>query len=254
MVESILSGKIALITGAASGIGQAAAFVFVRHGAKVVLVDINEAAGEGTAQRIRDEGGDASFIRADVTNEGEVEAMVREAASRHGKIDCAFNNAGIFGAIAPTADCTSEGWDRVTTINLKSVWLSMKYEIAQMLKQGGGAIVNNASVFGLVGFPGLPAYTASKHGIVGLTRAAALEYIKAGVRVNAICAGVIDTPLAHAILATGRVSMDQALAIQPIGRMGRPQEVAEAAAWLCSDLASLVVGHALAVDGGCSAQ
>jgi len=249
----MLKGKVALITGAASGIGQSAAFVFAGYGAKLVLADIKGEEGEQVAERIRNEGGEALFVRADVTKAAEVEALIQKVVATYGRIDCAFNNAGTDGDLKPTHECTEEDWDRVLGVNLKGVWLCMKYEITQMLTQGGGAIVNNASVAGLVGMPGAPPYTASKHGVVGITRSAAVEYAKANIRINAVCPGAIQTPLLEAAFETKSVSRDQLMAMQPIGRLGKPQEVAEAAAWLCSDKASLMTGHAMGVDGGYSA-
>lgn len=249
-----LEGKVALVTGGSSGIGRATALAFARAGAKVVVSDVAVQGGEETARLIREAGGDAVFIRTDVSQPDEVEALIRQAVETYGRLDCAFNNAGIEGESAPTAECSLENWQRVLAINLTGVWLCMRYEIAQMLRQGGGAIVNTASVAGLVGFRGIPAYVASKHGIVGLTRTAALEYATAGIRVNAVCPGVIQTPMIERFTAGNPAALQQLLALEPIGRLGRPEEVAEAVVWLCSDAASFVTGHALAVDGGLVAQ
>jgi NAD(P)-dependent dehydrogenase (short-subunit alcohol dehydrogenase family) len=254
MVEGMLSGKIALITGAASGIGRVAASVFVRHGAKVVIADIQEEAGEATARQIREAGGDAQFLRADVTRESDVEALVREVVARHGRLDCAFNNAGIDGPIGLTADYATESWDRVVEINLKGVWLCMRREIPQMLAQGGGAIVNMASILGAVGVSNMPAYTAAKHGVLGVTRVAALEYATKGVRINGLCPGIIRTPLIADLIQQGMLSEPEMVSLMPIGRLGRPEEIGEAAAWMCSDRASLLVGHAMFVDGGYTAR
>lgn len=250
METGLLDGKIALITGASSGIGRSAALLFARHGAKVVLADINVAGGEETAEMVRARSGSARFIEADVSRAEQVEAMIRFAVAEHGRLDCAFNNAGVEEATGPTADCTEESWDRVMSINLKGVWLCMKYEIRQMLVQGGGAIVNNASIAGLVGYPGRPAYAASKHGVVGITRAAAVEYARQNIRINAVCPGAVRTAMIDSLIHEGRLDEQQLAARQPIGRLGSPEEVAESAAWLCSDRASFMVGHALAVDGG----
>lgn len=249
-----LEGKVALVTGGSSGIGRATALAFARAGAKVVVSDVAVQGGEETARLIREAGGDAVFIRTDVSQPDEVEALIRQAVETYGRLDCAFNNAGIEGESAPTAECSLANWQRVLAINLTGVWLCMRYEIAQMLRQGGGAIVNTASVAGLVGFRGIPAYVASKHGIVGLTRTAALEYATAGIRVNAVCPGVIQTPMIERFTAGNPAALQQLLALEPIGRLGRPEEVAEAVVWLCSDAASFVTGHALAVDGGLVAQ
>lgn len=254
MNADVLTGKIALITGAASGIGEAAAKVFARKGAKLVLADINEAGGEAAAAAIRAEGGDAVFVRADISSAKQVEALVAAVVERHGRLDCAFNNAGIADAFAPVADLPEEGWDRVIGVNLKGVFLSMKYEIQQMLKQGGGVIVNTASVAGLVGSPGIGAYAASKHGIVGLTRVAALEYAKLGIRINAVCPGAVRTPMLTQMAAKAGYPEEALVAAEPVGRAGEPVEIAEAAAWLCSGAASFVTGHAMAVDGGWVAQ
>jgi NAD(P)-dependent dehydrogenase (short-subunit alcohol dehydrogenase family) len=249
-----LQDKVAIITGVASGIGKAAASVFAREGATIVAVDVTADEGEAVVKSIRDGGGKASFVRCDISKAGDVESMVAAAVKTYGKIDCAFNNAGIIGKIARTAEETEENFDRVVLIDLKGPWLCMKYEILQMLRQGkGGAIVNTASAAGLVGSHGMPTYTAAKHGVVGLTRTAALEYAKAGIRINAVCPGVVDTPMTQGIMAQ-HPRMAQATNVMPIGRNCRPEEIAEAAAWLCSDAASFVTGHAMAVDGGLTAH
>ncbi len=249
-----LQDKVAIITGVASGIGKAAAAVFAREGATIVAVDVTADEGEAVVKSIRNAGGKASFVRCDISKAGDVESMVAAAVKTYGKIDCAFNNAGIIGRIARTAEETEENFDRVLLIDLKGPWLCMKYEILQMLRQGkGGAIVNTASAAGLVGSHGMPTYTAAKHGVVGLTRTAALEYAKAGIRINAVCPGVVDTPMTQGIMAQ-HPRMAQATNVMPIGRNCRPEEIAEAAAWLCSDAASFVTGHAMAVDGGLTAH
>lgn len=250
MTANMLEGKVTIITGASTGIGQASAFVFAGYGARLVLADINEKDGEATASRIRDGGGDAIFVATDVSRANEVEALVARTVERHGRLDCAFNNAGIDGSMGFTADCTEENWDRTLAVNLKGVFLCMKYEILQMLQQGAGAIVNTASAVGLVGVMGLPAYVASKHGVVGLTKAAALEYAKRGIRVNALCPGAIRTPMIDDTFRQGVISEEALLAMEPVGRLGTPEEMAETAAWLCSDRASFVTGHAMAADGG----
>ncbi len=249
-----LQDKVAIITGVASGIGKAAASVFAREGASIVAADVTAAVGEAVVKSIRDSGGKASFVRCDISRAADVEAMVAAAVRTYGRIDCAFNNAGIIGRIARTAEETEENFDRVVLIDLKGPWLCMKYEILQMLRQGkGGAIVNTASAAGLVGSHGMPTYTAAKHGVVGLTRTAALEYAKAGIRINAVCPGVVDTPMTQGIMAQ-HPRMAQATNVMPIGRNCRPEEIAEAAVWLCSDAASFVTGHAMAVDGGLTAH
>ena len=249
-----LEGKVALVTGGGSGIGRASALVFAREGAKVIVADMVVEGGEETIGLIKKAGGEAIFVKADVSKTAEVEALINKAVETYGRLDCAYNNAGIEGSAATTPDYAEESWDRVITINLKGVWLCMKHEIPQMLKQGSGAIVNTASAAGLVGFRRGSAYVASKHGVVGLTKTAALEYAKSGVRVNAICPGAIDTPMMARITDHRPQRAERMAAGEPVGRMGRPEEIAEAVVWLCSDAASFVTGHAMAVDGGITAQ
>jgi NAD(P)-dependent dehydrogenase (short-subunit alcohol dehydrogenase family) len=249
-----VDGKVAVITGGGSGIGRATALAFAREGAKVVVADVVVAGGEETVRMIKAAGGEAIFIKTDVTKTAEVGAMVKKTIETYGRLDCAFNNAGIEGEMAPTADCTEENWDRVVAIDLKGVWLCMKYELPQMLKQGGGAIVNTASVAGLVGFQGIPAYVASKHGVNGLTKTAALEYAKSGIRVNAVCPGVIHTPMVERFFTTNPQLAEGMTALEPVGRLGKPEEIAEAVVWLCSDAASFVTGLPMAVDGALTAQ
>jgi len=245
-----LEGKVALITGGASGIGEATALVFAREGAKVVVADVSGDGAETTARKIKEMGGEAISVAADISKASEVDAMVRRAVEAYGRLDCAFNNAGIEGQVAPTAECTEDNWLRVIAINLTGVWLCMKYEIAQMLKQGGGSIVNTSSGAGLVAIPGGPAYGAAKHGVAGLTKTAAVEYAKSGIRVNAVCPGFIRTPMVERLLDKGVYAETDAIDWQPMGRMGRPEEIAEAVAWLCSDAASFVTGLPMPVDGG----
>jgi NAD(P)-dependent dehydrogenase (short-subunit alcohol dehydrogenase family) len=249
-----VDGKVALITGAGSGIGRATALVFAKEGAKVVVADIVVAGGEETVRMIKGAGGEAIFVKTDVTRAAEVEALVKKTVETYGRLDCAFNNAGIEGEMAPTADCTEENWDRVVNIDLKGVWLCMKYEIPQMLQQRGGAIVNTASVAGLVGFQGIPAYVASKHGVNGLTKTAALEYAKSGIRVNSVCPGVIHTPMIERFFSTNPQVSEAMSALEPVGRLGKPEEIGEAVLWLCSDAASFVTGLPMAVDGALTAQ
>lgn len=249
-----VAGKVALVTGGGSGIGRAAALAFAREGAKVVVSDVVIDGGEETVRLIKAAGGQAVFVKADVARPAEVDALIARVVDTYGRLDCAFNNAGIEGTMAQTADCSEENWDRTIAINLKGVWLCLKAEIPQMLKQGGGAIVNTASVAGLVGFAGLPAYVASKHGVVGLTKSAALEYAKQGIRVNAVCPGVIRTPMVERLFRDNPAAGETIAAMEPVGRMGTPEEIAEAVVWLCSDAASFVTGLAMAVDGGLTAQ
>jgi NAD(P)-dependent dehydrogenase (short-subunit alcohol dehydrogenase family) len=251
-----LNGKVALVTGGGSGIGRATALAFAREGAKVVIADVNIEAGEQTDRMIKEANSESSFVKTDVSQATEVEAMVSQTVDTYGRLDCAFNNAGIAGTpLVSTADYVEEVWDDVISINFKGVWLCMKYEILQMLKQGEGAIVNTASVVGLVGsrVTGV-AYAASKHGVVGLTRTAALEYAQKGLRINAVCPGWVHTPLTEPI-TSGKPELEKLIIERhPIGRAGTPEEVAETVVWLCSDAASFVTGHTMVVDGGFVAQ
>ncbi|MBM3222644.1 MAG: SDR family oxidoreductase [Candidatus Tectomicrobia bacterium] len=251
-----LEGKVALVTGGASGIGRATALALAREGAKLVIADMHEDGGQQTVHTITEQGGEAMFVRVDVSQAAEVEAMLSKTVETYGRLDCAHNNAGIGSRPrAPLHECSEESWDRVLNINLKGVWLCMKYEIIQMLTQGGGSIVNTASIMGLVGsWSGTVAYNASKHGVVGLTKTAALEYARAGIRVNAVCPGYIRTPLIESSLAIQPALEEQIIARHPVGRMGYPEEIAEAVLWLCSDAASFVTGHTMTVDGGYVAQ
>jgi NAD(P)-dependent dehydrogenase (short-subunit alcohol dehydrogenase family) len=245
-----LEGKVALVTGGGSGIGRASALTFAREGARVVVADLNTTGGEETAHRITMSGGEAIFVNVDVAKSEQVKAMVDTAVSTFDRLDCACNNAGIAGTQASTAECSEETWDRVIRVNLKGVWLCMKYEIPQMLRQGGGVVVNVSSVAGLVGLRGWSPYAASKHGVLGLTKTAALEYAKDGVRVNAVCPSIVNTDMAECFTGGDPRTEKFILAQQPLARMGTPEEVAAAVVWLCSDEASFVTGHALAVDGG----
>lgn len=247
-------GKVALVTGGGSGIGRATAQAFAREGAKVVVVDIAPPGGEETVRMVRTGGGEAIFVAADVSKARDAEAMVKKALETYGRLDCAHNNAGIDGDFATVVSCTEENWDRVLGINLKSVWLGMKYEISEMQKQGCGAIVNTASVAALVAYRTMGAYVASKHGVIGLTKTAALEYAHRGIRVNAVCPGVIRTSMIDAFIAGDPEKERNMAAMEPIGRMGTPEEVAQAVLWLCSNAASFVTGAALMVDGGIVAQ
>jgi NAD(P)-dependent dehydrogenase (short-subunit alcohol dehydrogenase family) len=244
------SGKVALVTGAASGMGLATAWAFAEAGAAVVLADHREDTVKAAAGKLVAAGGKALAVRCDVRDEAQVSAMVVRTVAEFGRLDAAFNNAGVMAKLAPTAESTLEEWDRVIDINLRGVWACMKYEIRQMEHQGGGAIVNNASVGALTGNPGIPSYIASKHGVVGLTRTAALEYVKHGIRVNAVNPGLIDTQIARDVVEGNEAAYGEMEKNIPIGRAGRPEEIASAVLWLCSSGASYVVGHALTVDGG----
>lgn len=251
-MEEIFQGKTVIVTGGSFGIGRSTAIEFAARGANTVIADCIENAE--TLDIIKSKGGEAMFIKCDVSEEVNVRLMVEETIRKYGRLDFAFNNAGVEGVSAITHECTSEIWERTIGVNLRGVWLCMKYEISEMLKQGKGAIVNCASIAGLVGFQGLPAYTASKHGVVGLTQTAALEYAKLGIRVNAVCPGVIKTPMIDRFTGKKKEAEKQFESMEPIGRMGQPEEVAAAVIWLCSDSASFVTGNAMAIDGGWIAQ
>jgi NAD(P)-dependent dehydrogenase (short-subunit alcohol dehydrogenase family) len=245
-----LAGKVVIVTGASAGIGRAAAFALAAEGATVVLADVNAARGEQVVAELTDKGGTAQFIQTDVSDDAQVAAMVARTIDVFGRLDCAFNNAGIEGEPAPTHECTPENWRRTIAVDLTGVWSCMRHEIPPMLEGGGGSIVNCSSVAGLVGFPGIAAYVASKHGVVGLTKTAALEYAEAGIRVNAVCPGVIDTEMVERFTGGQPDAEAAMLATEPVGRMGRPEEIADAVVWLCSERSSFTTGQAIAVDGG----
>jgi len=253
-MERIFENKIALVTGGSYGIGKATAIAFAQRGAKVVIADWMEDPNQDVIKTIQALGTVVLFVKCDVSNSSQVKALVEKTVSTFGRLDYAFNNAGIEGASAATHECTEENWEKVIGVNLKGVWLCMKYEIAQMLKQGKGAIVNNASIAGLVGFQNIPAYVASKHGVIGLTQNAALEYAKSGIRVNTVCPGVIKTPMIDRFTGKSKEVEKQFENMEPVGRLGTPEEVAEAVVWLCSDASSFITGDAIPVDGGWVAQ
>ena len=253
-MAGILDGKIALLTGAASGIGRATAKIFAREGAKLVLADIVEAGGLETLQMVKEMGAEAIFVKTDVSKSQDVNAVVAKTVETYGRLDCAFNNAGIGGRGALTHEYTEEEWNRVLAVNLTGVWLCMKAEITHMLKQGSGAIVNTSSIMGLTGAIRVPAYTAAKHGVAGITKAAALEYARHGIRINAVCPAPIYTPMLMGAFEK-RPDMEERYArSEPMKRIGQPEEVGEAVAWLCSDRASYMTGLPMPVDGGYMAQ
>jgi NAD(P)-dependent dehydrogenase (short-subunit alcohol dehydrogenase family) len=242
--------KVALVTGGGSGMGRAAALAFAREGARVALADVDVSGGEETARLIAEAGGEAFFAQTDVSRGADVQLLVARALERYGRLDYAFNNAGINEEHSPLTDCAEELWDRILAVNLKGMFLCMRHEIPAMLRGGGGAIVNNASIVGLSGSRNHPAYVASKHGVVGLTRATARDYAARGIRVNAVCPGAIHTPM-YVRMEGSDPAHDAEIATSiPIGRLGQPHDVAAAVLWLCSDGAAFVTGHALVVDGG----
>ena len=245
-----LENKVALITGGTTGIGRDTALLFAREGAKVAFTGRREAEGNETLNLVRAAGGDGLFLKSDVSKASEVQSAVRQTVEKFGRLDVALNNAGVEGVWVPLAEQTEENWDYVQGINLKGVWLCLKYEIQQMLKQGGGGvIVNMSSVAGLIGSPGAGVYIASKHGVLGLTKTAAIEYAKNGIRVNAVCPAVIETPMADRAFGDPGIN-ERVRKLHPLGRLGKPMEVAEAVLWLCSDKSSFTTGQFIGVDGG----
>lgn len=250
-MAAIMTGKVALVTGGSSGIGQATALHFAREGARTVVAARRTSEGEHTVQMIKNGGGEAIFVNTDVSKASEVQSLVAMCLETYGRLDYACNNAGIEGTIGPTIDCREEDWDAVIDINLKGTWLCLKYEIPPMIAQGGGAIVNMASVGGLIGFPGFGPYVATKHGIIGLTKTTAMEHAQHHIRVNVVCPGLIDTPMGDRAMGGRGTDLEQfVLSLKPMRRRGTPEEVAEAVIWLCSDAASFVTGHSMIVDGG----
>jgi NAD(P)-dependent dehydrogenase (short-subunit alcohol dehydrogenase family) len=252
-MAGLLNHKITLVTGAGGGIGRATALVLAREGAKVLVSDISTRRGQETLSLVRDAGGEAEFFKADVSREADCSALVTAAVERWGRLDGAHNNAGISGQIVSVAEDTEENWDRTLAVDLKGVWLCMKYEIRQMLKQGGGSIVNTASTAGLLGAVRMGAYAAAKHGVIGITKTAALEYARQNIRVNAVCPGLVGTPPILKWLEDPG-TRERLLGQEPIGRAGQPEEIGNAVAWLFSDAASFVTGAAFPVDGGLTAQ
>jgi NAD(P)-dependent dehydrogenase (short-subunit alcohol dehydrogenase family) len=245
-----LQNKVAIVTGGTSGIGRDTAVLFAKEGAKVVVAGRREAEGQETMDLIRSAGGVGIFVQTDVAKTADVQALVQKTVEKYGRLDIAFNNAGIEGSWVPIAEQPEEDWDRTIAINLKGVWLCLKYELQQMLKQGtGGAIVNMSSVAGWIGSAGAATYSATKHGVIALTKSAALENATKGIRVNAICPAVIETPMGERLF--GAPEMNKfALGLHPMGRFGKPMEVAEAVLWMCSERASFMTGQSLVLDGG----
>lgn len=242
--------RVAVVTGAGSGIGRAVAVELATCGHAVVVSDVDEPGVKDTAREVEAKGAHAVCVRADVSDEGDVEALFGEVATTFGRLDAAVNCAGVTGPVGAPHEFGLEEWNRVLAVNLTGVFLCARREIAAMLGSGGGAIVNIASAAGLIGFPGLPAYSPSKAGVIGLTRAWALDYAKRGVRINCVCPGGVDTPMIRSFVGGSQEALDAIAASQPIGRLASPEEIAKAALWLCSDDASNVIGHAMAVDGG----
>lgn len=249
------TGKVAFVTGAASGIGRATALAFAHSGASVVVADVSEQANQETARMIEQRGGRALVVRCDVTRTEDVRDAMRQTVGTFGRLDYAFNNAGIEPRKpAPTADYDEEEWSRIVDVNLRGVFLCLKHEIPLILAQGGGAIVNTSSGAGVIGIKGSPAYTAAKHGVIGLTRAAALDYASENLRINAVCPGYVDTPMMHRFTGGTAEGRAKEISEEPVGRMARPEEIAQAVLWLCSDAAAFVIGHAMVMDGGQTVQ
>ena len=254
LMDRSFEGKVAVVTGAASGMGLVTARSFAEAGAAVVLADIDEKAARTAVDDLIAAGHRAIAVRCNVADEAEVAAMVDQTVEIFGRLDAAFNNAGIQSPAVETADASGAEFDRVIAVNLRGVWNCMKYELKQMRQQGSGAIVNCSSIGGLIGLPGRAVYHAAKHGVLGLTKSAALEYASRGIRINAVCPGTVDTPMVSAMLAKEADAMKEIMRDQPIGRLGRPEEIASAVLWLCSPGAGFVIGHALTVDGGFTAH
>jgi NAD(P)-dependent dehydrogenase (short-subunit alcohol dehydrogenase family) len=241
--------KIAIVTGGSSGIGRATAVALAKEGVRVVVAARRSKEGEETVKLVKEAGSDGIFVKTDVTNEDDVKSLVEKTVKTYGRLDCAFNNAGIAETLTPLIGQTSGVFDQIINVNVRGVWLSMKYEIPQMLKNGGGAIVNMSSVAGVIGMPQMPIYVASKHAVLGLTKSAALEYAKSGIRINAVAPGAIETEMYEQV-AGDKQFRETINAMHPIGRIGQPQEVANAVVWLLSDKASFITGHTTLIDGG----
>lgn len=249
-----MTEKVALVTGGTSGIGRAAALAFARQGAKVVVAGRRQSEGEETIRQIQEAGGEGYFIPTDVSKEADVQMLIEKVMAHYGRLDCAFNNAGVEQEPTPLTEQTEETYDRIMDINVKGVWLSLKYEVPAMLKNGGGAIVNTSSMMGLVGGATVPLYNASKHAVEGLTKSVALEYAKAGIRVNAVSPDPIQTEMFDRFAQVNPKAEEYFKSASPMGRIGTPEEVVNAVLWLCSDGYSYVTGHSITVDGGYTAQ
>lgn len=243
-------GKVAFVTGAGTGIGRATALAFARAGASVVATGLSERDVQGTTQLIDELGGRALALKCDVTRTEDVQRALGKTIESFGRLDFAFNNAGVEQAVTATADLSEEEWDRIINVNLRGVFLCMKHEIPLILAQGGGAIINTSSGAGVKGFAGGAAYVAAKHGVIGLTRSAALDYASSRLRINAVCPGIIATPMMDRVTAGTAEGRQRVISQEPVGRMGQPEEIAAAVVWLCSELAAFVVGHAMVIDGG----
>jgi NAD(P)-dependent dehydrogenase (short-subunit alcohol dehydrogenase family) len=248
--QGSFAGKVAFVTGAASGIGRATAVAFASAGATVAVADVSEQGNRETAGRIEDQGGRVLVVRCDVTSGQDIKAALDQTFDAFGRLDIAFNNAGVEQPVGPAAEVSEEEWDRILDINLRGVFLCMKHEIPLMLQQGGGAIVNTSSGAGVTAVKGQAAYTAAKHGVIGLTKAGALDYAQANLRINAVCPGIIDTAMMQRFTGDSAEGRQRVIGQEPVGRMGTPEEIAGAVLWMCSDAAAFVVGHALVIDGG----
>lgn len=253
-MHTYFKNKIALVTGGAQGMGLDTAKAFANHGAKVIIADYNEKQAQLAAQEINKQGGSAIAITCDVSKEADIQRTMTQIIDQFGQLDMAFNNAGIQSPATNIADLSTEEYDRIMNINLKGVWLCMKYELQHMRQQGNGAIVNCSSLGGLVGGIGRAAYHAAKHGVLGLTKSAALEYATQNIRINAVCPGTIDTPMVEKMFETGDLSRNDLARLQPIGRLGKGSEIADAVLWLCSPASSFIIGQSISVDGGYTIQ